>query len=147
MGEITYEQAAAALAELAPVPPPHEAAAVRLLLWHKTWLQREDFRRACLTGPPVSRVEIHWRKAAAFLASGPRGTSSSQVAVLEIAIALAEDEFHLTGFGHAHQRAVAEAFATALGQELAVAKPVHSHPDFIPCEPPCPLHTGGPGDD
>lgn len=139
MAEITCEQAVTGLAELVPTLPPHEAAAVRLLLWHKTWLQREDFRRACLLPASPPLVEIHWRKAAAFLAGTPRGTSSAQVAILEIAIALAEDELHLTGFGHAHKRAVAEAFAAALGQELAPAVPRHNHPDFIPCGPPCPL--------
>lgn len=137
MTGLSYEQAVTGLTAIATDLAPGQAAAVRLLLWHDSWLRRADFRRACLSGSPP--VLFHWRDAANFLAAPPRGASSSQVAVLEVAIALAEDRFHLTGLGHAHRRAVAEAFAAALGEELTPAKPVHGHPDLIPCELPCPL--------
>ena len=137
MTGLSYEQAVTGLTNAFTEMGPRAAAAVRLLLWHNSWLRREDFRRACLSASPA--VLLDWRAAAQFLATAPVGASSSQVAVLEVAIALAEDKFHLTGLGYAHQRAVAEAFAAALGQELTPAKPVHGHPDFIPCESPCPL--------
>ena len=137
MTDLTYVQAVTGLTNTALDLAPCAAAAVRLLLWHDSWLRREDFRRACLSaGPPVL---LHWRAAAKFLAATPRGASPTQVVVLEMAIELAEDELHLTGLGLAHRRAVAEAFVAALGQQLTPATPVHCHPDFIPCEPPCPL--------
>ena len=137
MTGLSYEQAVTGLTDTAPHLAPREAAAVRLLLWHDSWLRREDFRRACLSASPT--VLLDWRAAAKFLAAAPVGASSSQVVVLEVAIALAEDKLHLTGLGYAHQRAVAKAFAAALGQELTPVKPGHGHPDFIACEPPCPL--------
>ena len=134
---LTYEQAETGLTGTAPSLAPGQAAAVELLLWHESWLRREDFRLACLSASPA--VLLDWSAAANFLAAAPEGASSSQVAVLEVAIALAEDQFHLAGLGHAHRRAVAQAFAAALGQELTPAMPVHSHSGVIPCEPPCPL--------
>lgn len=131
MAEITYEQAAKGLAARDDLAPG-ELAAVRLLLWHETWLRRDDFRKTCViaNGP----MFVYWWDARTFYDSKPHGASSSQMKVLALALALAEDEFGFGGFGYAHKRAVAEAFATALGQELTPAKPVHSHPEFIPCD-------------
>jgi hypothetical protein len=137
MTGLSYQQAVTGLTKAFTEMGPRETAAVKLLLWHESWLRREDFRRACLRADPA--VLLDWRAAAYFVGDMPVSASSSQIAVLEFAIALAEDKFHLAGLGHAHQRAVAEAFATAFGQELTPAKLVHGHPDFIPCEPPCPL--------
>lgn len=137
MTGLSYEQAVTGLTNAFTEMGPRETVAVRLLLWHDSWLRREDFRRACLSPSPP--VLLDWVAATDFLAAVPVGASSSQVVVLKVAIVLAEDKLELTGLGHAHRRAVAEAFAAALGQELAPAEPVHGHPDFIPCEPPCPL--------
>src|SRR5260370_12667378 len=100
MTGLTYEQAVTGLTGTARDVAPCQAAAVGLLLWHNSWLRREDFRRACLSASPT--VLLDWRAAAKFLAAAPVGASSSQVVVLEVAIALAEDKFHLTGLGHAH---------------------------------------------
>ena len=52
MTDLTYEQAVTGLTSTAPNLAPHKAAAVRLLLWHDSWLRREDFRRACLSASP-----------------------------------------------------------------------------------------------
>ena len=111
----------------------HEQAAVELLIWHETWLRRADFQRACIErrGPV-----INWRKAREFAGQGTRA-STSELAVLRVAVALGEDEFRLSGFGVAHKRAVAEAFAAACGERLEPPIPEagHSHPDFIPGDP------------
>jgi hypothetical protein len=135
MTDLTYEQAVAGLTARDDLPP-RAAAAVRLLLWHESWLRRADFRQRCLITSPVG---VHWDAVHEFRDGELPGASTSQVIVLDVVLALVEDQFRFRHLGHAHQRAVAEAFATALGQELAPAKPVHGHPDIVPCEPPCPL--------
>jgi hypothetical protein len=135
MTALTYEQAVAGLTARTDLPP-FAAAATRLLLWHESWLRQEDFRRRCLTTDPVG---IHWDAVHEFRDGALPGASTSQVIVLEVALTLVEDHFRFRHLGHAHKRAVAEAFAAALGQELTPATPVHGHPGFIACEPPCPL--------
>lgn len=52
-------------------------------------------------------------------------------------MALAEDQFGLAGFGHAHLRAAAQAFAAAAGLQLepAIPEASHNHPSIIPGDP------------
>jgi hypothetical protein len=138
MPEISYEQAASALAARTDLPP-FAAAATRLLLWHETWLRRADFRRACLTTRPLG---VNWDAVHEFRDSNPPRASTSQMIMLDVVLVLVEDSLNFRHLGHAHKRAVAEAYATALGQALAEAEPVHNHPEFIPCEPSsCPAHA------
>ncbi len=59
-------------------------------------------------------VAIGWADAAAFLATGPRA-SSTELAILQLAIALGSDHYRLAGMGHAHRAAVLRAFTTAVG--------------------------------
>jgi len=63
-------------------------------------------------------ASIDWYKAQKYLAARPHGASSSQVKILDLAIALATREYPwLTGMGTAHARAIVTAVATALGVE------------------------------
>jgi hypothetical protein len=113
------------------------SAAVGLLIWHSYWLRRSDFWRAAIEHYPSDRMAaIRWDKAREYLAAGPSG-SASELAVLDIAVTIGENRFRLSGFGPIHRRAVAEAFAAAVGLALEPAVPgaVHDHPEFIPGDP------------
>lgn len=117
----------------------HRQAAIRLLVWHGFWLRRSDFVKACVV-QRGGTAHIRWEGARAFAFGNPHA-SSSELAVLDIAVSLGTDRYKLRGFGHAHLRAVAEAFATACGQRLeptaAETGPAHNHPDFIPGDTSC----------
>jgi len=120
----------------------HVRAAVELLIWHETWLRRPDFRDECITYR--NTAIIHWEAAREFIDRGfaqrgqrPLPASSAERNILDLAVALGEDQFGLAGFGYAHQRAAAQAFAAAVGLQLEPPGPGtgHNHPDFIPGDP------------
>lgn len=116
-----------------------------MLIWHETWLRRPDFKGACITQRAPGLVAIiNWEGAREFADRGyaqrgerPLPASTSQRAVLDLAVALGEDRFRLSGLGHAHKRAAAQAFAAAAGLRLEPPIPEigHNHPDFIPGDP------------
>jgi hypothetical protein len=110
----------------------NDEAAVELLIWHETWLRRYAFTRRAINGAGG----IDWAVARQFLKNRPDGTSS-EIAVLNLAVALGEDAFGISGLGLRHQRKAAEAFAYACGWRLEgdIPEPGHSHPDFIPGTP------------
>jgi hypothetical protein len=147
MTDPTFEALAKGLRAWARNQTAPEQAAVELLIWHETWLRRPDFTGAAVTEQVSGPVAvIHWRDAREFIDRGyaqagrkPLPVSSSAQAVLDVAVALGEDRFRLTGFGRVHRRAVAEAFAAALGQRLVPAALAHNHPDFIPGDATCPV--------
>ena len=97
---------------------PHVRAAVELLVWHEHWLRRQDFQRACIHDDTAidGSTWIHWRHAREFFDSGPRG-SSSELAILDLAVALGENRYRLSIMGDAHSRAIAQAVARALGED------------------------------
>jgi hypothetical protein len=133
--EISYEDLVAGLRARTDLPEL-AAAAVGLLVWHESWLRRPDFRRACAITSPAG---IHWDAAREFYDSNPHGASTSQMIVLEVALAIVEDQHNFRHLGVVHRYRVAEVFAAALGQSLAGPEPVpHNHPEFIPAEGPCP---------
>jgi hypothetical protein len=111
-------------------------AAVELLIWHRFWLCRTAFTGKCVRAGAKGEAWIAWHAAAEFAESGPRA-SSSELAVLNLAIALGEDRFGISGFGRVHRRKAAEAFAHACGWRLEgdIPEQGHSHPDFIPGTP------------
>lgn len=113
----------------------HVRAAVELLIWHESWLRRPDFVTDCVRVYGSGTV-ISWSNARRFFASGPQG-STSALALLDLAVALGENRYRLDVFGHSHRRAVAEAFAAAVGLRLdpPIPEAGHSHPDFIPGDP------------
>jgi hypothetical protein len=127
----------------------HEQAAAELLIWHETWLRRPDFRGACIIQRAPGLVAIiNWDAAENFVewhtyaAPGqrPLPASTSEHAILDVVVTLGTNQLRLAGLGHAHRRAVAEAFAAALGQRLEPRKPGHNHPGFIPGDPEtCPV--------
>ncbi len=145
MTEIGFEDLAAGLRGYYRGGTEHEQAAVELLIWHETWLRRPDFKGACITQRAAGLVaRIDWYEAREFIDRGyaqrghsgrPLPASTSERAVLDLAVALGEDQFRLAGLGHAHRRAAAQAFAAAVGLQLEAPIPGHNHPDFIPGDP------------
>jgi hypothetical protein len=124
----------------------HEQAAVELLIWHESWLRRPDFTGACITQLAAGLVAIvNWYEAREFADRGylqrgesrPLPASGSQRAVLDLAVALGEDQYRLASLGRVHKRRVAEAFAAACGWQLEgdMPEPGHNHPEFIPGTP------------
>lgn len=95
-------------------------AAVELLIWHDGWLRRQDFRQACI-GSGRGYTCIRWDDARAFADRVSAGgldapeASTSEAAILDLAVALGEDRFRLGNMGHAHRRAAVTAVAQAVG--------------------------------
>jgi hypothetical protein len=146
--EIAFEDLVTGLRGWARGQTAHEQAAVELLIWHETWLRRPDFKGAAITQLSAGLVAIiNWYEAREFVDRGycPRDkpydeklpSSGSQRRVLDLAVALGEDQFGLSHLGHVHRWEVAKAFAAACGQKIEglIPEPGHSHPDFIPGDP------------
>lgn len=93
----------------------HVQAAVYLLLKHDCWLQRADFRRACVHAGSDGGHWIDWRAArAAFDAGTFNRASSTELAVLDFAIALGSDRYRFQAMGSANARALIDAVTYAL---------------------------------
>lgn len=143
MSEPSFDDLVAGLRAWARGRTGQERAAVELLIWKEDWLRRRDFREACTSRPEPDLVTINWAKAQIFavrgyaLHGGEPVPSSSQLRILEVAVALGTDLFGIAHLGHAHKRAVAQAFAEAccVRLEPPVPEAGHSHPDFIPGDP------------
>ena len=93
---------------------PHVRAAVELLIEHETWIRRGDFRRACIE-QNAAEAWINWRKAREFADVGPTA-STSEMAVLDLAVALGENRYRFSIMGRANSRMIATAVARALGE-------------------------------
>lgn len=94
---------------------PHVRAAVELLIWHGDgyWLRRSGFTAACVKR---SRREawIDWDAAREFVDAGVVA-STSEMAILDLAVALGENRYRLSIMGSAHSRAIADAVRAAVG--------------------------------
>ena len=78
-------------------------AATELLITHETWLRRRDFLAACADvneagedGPAMTR--IRWGDALEFAGGNPRA-STTELAVLRLAVAIGSDEYRLASMG------------------------------------------------
>lgn len=109
-----FEDLVAGLRRWTATHDAHVRAAVELLIWHEYWIRRRDFGQAALKYGAGGIVTIDWRAARSFHDAGTTA-STSQMAVLDLAIDLAGNRYKLTGMGHAHARAMATAFCSALG--------------------------------
>jgi hypothetical protein len=93
----------------------HVAAAVRLLIEHDYWLRNGRFVRAAVV-KAVDGQYISWSRARlAFDAGEFDRSSTSEVAVLNLAIMLGGDEMHLSSLGKVNGAIAARAVAAALG--------------------------------
>ena len=95
----------------------HVIAAVELLAVHDLWLRRPDFHRAAVratAGP--AQAWIIWRAAREAFNAGQLGpASTTELAVLDLAIALGEDRYRLAAMGTGNAAAIATAVALAAG--------------------------------
>jgi len=92
---------------------PHVRAAVELIIWHDSWLRRADFTSAAIRrGKYESTVD--WGAAREFVDAGPRA-STSEMAILDLAVALGENRYRLSIMGASHSQAIADAVRTAVG--------------------------------
>jgi hypothetical protein len=95
----------------------HVRAAVELLIDHRFWLRRQDFVRLAVH-QDGGEAWINWRGAREFVNDGPRG-STSEVAILDLAVALGEDRYRFGIMGPNHSRMIARAVADAVGVTCA----------------------------
>lgn len=92
---------------------PAAVAAVELLIWKAGWLLRADFTGSCITRNFADRIAaVDWDKARDFHDRHPTG-STSEMAILDLAITLGQDRFRFASMGHAHRRQVVNAIVTA----------------------------------
>ena len=94
---------------------PHVRAAVELLIEHETWIRRGDFQRTCIE-VDACEAWINWRKAREFVDAGSKA-STSEMAVLDLAVALGENRYKFSIMGPANSRMIARAVACALGED------------------------------
>lgn len=90
-------------------------AATELLISHETWLRRRDFPAACIdTAEDMSR--IRWDDAREFTRSTDAAASTTEFAVLRLAVAIGSDEYRLSAMGRANAGMIIAAFTMALGR-------------------------------
>lgn len=93
----------------------HVRAAVWLLLAHETWLRRPEFLDACVRRSGA-QVWIDWRAAReGFDAGAFVRASSTEIAVLDLVIALGEDRYRFRAMGESNARLIAEAVTAGVG--------------------------------
>jgi hypothetical protein len=92
---------------------PHVRAAAELLIEHDVWLRRADFTRACVRSRG-RETWIDWQAARAFADAGTVA-STSEMAILDLAVALGENRYRLPIMGAANARSIATAVARAAG--------------------------------
>ena len=93
---------------------PHVRAAAELLIEHDVWLRRADFTRACVRSRD-REAWIDWQAARAFADAGT-AASTSEMAILDLAVALGENRYRLSIMGAANARSIATAVARAVGE-------------------------------
>ncbi|HEY3718415.1 MAG TPA: hypothetical protein VGL39_28155 [Jatrophihabitantaceae bacterium] len=115
--ELTPLQIQRRLRTWARTSDSHVYAAVELLISHDAWLGRRDFLTVAVRSREPAIGWINWRAAReAFGAGRFDQSSTTERAVLDLAIALGEDRYRLSAMGP-HNAAVI-ATAVALAAEL-----------------------------
>jgi hypothetical protein len=99
----------------------HVWAAVELLIGHRVWLDRPDFRNRCVRRATSAEYGrdwwwIDWRAARTALdADQFAPAAAAELAVLDLAIALGEDRYRLRAMNPLARRLIADAMAPAAG--------------------------------
>src|SRR6266496_4661095 len=113
--ELTPLQVQRRLRRWARTSDSHVYAAVELLITHDVWLRRADFLTTALRGHRTT-AWITWMAArAAFDAGRFDAASSTERAVLDLAIALGQDRYRLSRMDTGNATAIATAVAVAAG--------------------------------
>jgi hypothetical protein len=110
-----FETTTASLRRWAAQMDLSDRAAVDLLIWHEYWLRRPSFVAAAVENRGV-HLAIDWTRARAYYDAGP-GASTSEMAILDLAVTLAEDRFRFRIMGAGHSKAIVRAVAQALGED------------------------------
>ena len=79
-----------------------------------SWLRRADFTRACIRSAAAGRPVSTGQAARAFADAGTVA-STSEMAILDLAVALGENRYRLSIMGAANARSIATAVARAAG--------------------------------
>jgi len=90
-----------------------DKAATELLIWHEYWLRRSDFASECVRDMGDGAY-LRWQQAREFLDREPHA-STSELAVLDLAVAIGENRFRLSSMGGQHRKMIAHAVAAAVG--------------------------------
>ncbi|RTL61604.1 MAG: hypothetical protein EKK42_34525 [Pseudonocardiaceae bacterium] len=110
------ESAAVGLRRWARGHDPHVQAAVGLLIAHETWLHRNDFRTTCVDRDRDGTCWIDWADARRLFDAGRFAkASSTEIAMLDLVIALGADRYRLSQMDDAQARLITESVAAALG--------------------------------
>lgn len=97
---------------------PHVQAAVWLLLAHEVWPQRGEFLRACVNRDADGMWWIDFTAARTASEAGAfDAASSTELAVLDLAIAMGTDRFRFRAMGPGNARTIATAVAHAVGAD------------------------------
>ena len=111
-----FDRTVTALRRWAKDQDPHRRAAVELMIWNEFWLRRDDFRAAAI-GSDARQAWVRWEEAARFRAGPGASASSSELAILDVAVAIGKDVFRLSRMNDEQAGAVVRAFADALEAE------------------------------
>ncbi|MGD9986350.1 hypothetical protein [Pseudonocardia sp.] len=94
----------------------HVNAAVGLLIASEVWLARSEFRTTCVEHDDDGTCWIDWTEARACFDAGRFAkASSTEIVVLDLAIALGEDRYRFSRIDSAQARMVVEAVTAAVG--------------------------------
>lgn len=114
--ELTSLQARRRLRAWSAGMDAHVHAAVELLIAHQTWLARRDFLAAAVRVRQPAVAWINWRDAReAFEAGRFDQSSTTERAVLDLAIALGENRYCLSAMGTGNASLIASAVALSVG--------------------------------
>ena len=95
----------------------HTKAAVELLINHDYWLRRRDFIDTAVLGIEEGGAYIAWSKAREAYDRGDFDrASTTELSVLDLAIAIGEDRYKFTSLGSYNRQIVVDAIATALSR-------------------------------
>lgn len=103
---------------------PHVRAAVELLIEHGHWIRRADFAAEVVQWDSGGTAWIPWDRARAFMRD--RAGSTSQMAILDLVIAIGSDRYRLSRADC--EEAIVRAVAMALGQEGMLRGPLKAVP-------------------
>jgi hypothetical protein len=101
----------------------HVWAAVELLIAHRVWLDRPDFRDRCIRRAASAEYGLDWWwidwRAARTALDADRFAPASviELAVLDLAIALGADRYRLRAMSPLHRRLLADLVTRAAGVE------------------------------
>jgi hypothetical protein len=102
----------------------HVHAAVELLIAHETWLSRRDFLAAAVRVRQPAVAWINWRDAREAFDTGRFDQSSTtERAVLDLAITLGENRYQLHAMGAGNASLIATAVALSVGLVQPAPRP------------------------